>query len=559
MLTDIEIAQSVKLKDIREIAKTLSLTEKELILYGEHIAKIKYDVIKEKIKGNQKSKFVLVTAITPTPFGEGKTTVSIGLSMGFWKTGKKSVVALREPSLGPVFGVKGGATGGGYSQVLPMEDINLHFTGDFHAVSSAHNLLSAMLDASIFHGNPLNINPAEVLWPRTIDMNDRALRKIVIGINASKNGPLREDSFVITPASEIMAILGLSKDYEDLKKRIGNILLGFNTKKEPVFARDIKAEGAMAALLKNAIMPNLVQTTENTPAIIHTGPFGNIAHGTCSLTAIEFALAFSDVAVVEAGFGSDLGAEKFLNIVVPTLGRAPDACVLVATVRALKFHGGLKKNQLTEENLSALEKGFENLKAHINILKNTFNLPCVVAVNRFTQDTEKEINLLCTLIEKENIPYAVFEGHIKGGEGAKALAEKVLETFEKEDNSKYKPVYDNTKTLFEKIELVAKKVYGADGVEYSRKAKKTLELCENLGFSNFFICTAKTQYSLSDNSRLKGWPRGFVIKVDDVRIKSGAGFIVPLCGDILEMPGLPKEPAAWKVDIDNTGNIKGLF
>jgi len=555
MKPDIEIAQSIKLLDIREIAEKIGIPENEILLYGKYKAKINPSFLNNK---KRKGKLILVTAITPTPFGEGKTTVSISLSMGFWKIGKTSVVALREPSLGPVFGIKGGATGGGYAQVLPMEDINLHFTGDFHAVTSAHNLLSAMIDASIFHRNPLGIDPSSILWPRTIDMNDRTLRKIIVGLNPLKNGPIREDTFVITPASEIMAILGLSKDYSDLKERLSNILIGFSFKKEAVFARDLKAQGAMAALLKEALLPNLVQTTENTPAIIHTGPFGNIAHGTCSVIAIDSALKLSEVAVVEAGFGSDLGAEKFLNIVTNEIERVPDAVCLVASIRALKFHGGLKKAELKEENLESLEKGFDNLKAHIHIINKVFGLPVVVAINRFPFDTEKEIKLLSELIKEEGVPFALCEGYDKGGEGAKELAKEILNIIETSEN-KFKRTYDLRAGIREKIELIARKVYGADEIEYSTEAKKKIELFESLGFSEYYICMAKTQYSLSDNQKLKGWPKGFKIKIDDVRIKAGAKFVVPLCGDILEMPGLPKEPAAWNVDINEKGEISGIF
>ncbi len=555
MKIDINVYKLNKLLDIREIAEKIGIPENELFLYGKYKAKINLAFLENK---KRKGKLILVTAITPTPFGEGKTTVSISLSMGFWKIGKTSIVALREPSLGPVFGVKGGATGGGYAQVLPMEDINLHFTGDFHAVTSAHNLLSAMIDASIFQGNPFGINPSHILWPRAIDMNDRSLRKIIVGLNPLKNGPLREDSFVITPASEVMAILGLSKNYVELKDRLSNILIGFSYKKEPIFARDLKAHGAMASLLKEALKPNIVQTSENTPCIIHTGPFGNIAHGTCSLIAIDAALKLSDYAVVEAGFGSDLGAEKFLNIVTNEINEIPEACVLVASIRALKFHGGMKKKELTEENQDALLKGFENLKAHINILKKTFGLRTVVAINRFSFDSEREILLLSDLLNKEGVPFALCEGYMRGGEGGLELAKKVLEILEKEKNN-FKRVYDIRAGIREKIEKIARNVYGADGVEYSKEALKKIELCESLNFSDFYICMAKTQYSISDNQNLKGWPKGFCIKVDDIRIKSGARFIVPLCGDILEMPGLPKEPAAWNVDINEEGEISGIF
>ncbi|MEO0294850.1 MAG: formate--tetrahydrofolate ligase [candidate division WOR-3 bacterium] len=555
MKSDIEIAKSIKLFDIKEIAEKIGINENSLYLYGKYKAKIEPEFFKTK---ERKGKLILVTAMTPTPFGEGKTTVSISLSMAFWKLGKTSIVCLREPSLGPVFGIKGGATGGGYSQVLPMEEINLHFTGDFHAVSSAHNLLSAMLDASIFHGNSLGINPNDILWPRTIDMNDRSLRKVIVGLNPLKNGPLREDGFVITPASEIMAILGLSKNYNELKERISNILLGFTYKKEPVFAKNLKAQGAMAALLKDALKPNLVQTSENTPAIIHTGPFGNIAHGTCSVLAIDLALKLCEYAVVEAGFGSDLGAEKFINIVTRELDTKVDCAVLVVSIRALKYHGGLKKELLKEENEEALVKGFENLKAHINILKNVFGLRTVVALNRFPFDTEREIKKLEELLIEEKVPFSICEGFLKGGEGSKELANKIIEVIENEKEN-FKRLYDIKSGIKEKIEKISKEVYGANTVIYSENALKKIELCETLNFNDFYICMAKTQYSISDNSKLRGWPKNFELRIDDVRIKSGAKFIVPLCGDILEMPGLPKEPAAINIDIDENGEITGIF
>lgn len=555
MKSDIEIRKSIKLLNIKEVAEKIGINENSLHFYGKYMAKIEPEFFKTK---ERKGKLILVTAITPTPFGEGKTTVSISLSMAFWKLGKSSIVCLREPSLGPVFGIKGGATGGGYSSVLPMEEINLHFTGDFHAVSSAHNLLSAMLDASIFHGNHLGINPNDILWPRTIDMNDRALRKVIVGLNPLKNGPLREDNFVITPASELMAILGLSKNYSELKERISNILLGFTYKKEPVFAKDLKAEGAMSALLKEALKPNLVQTGENTPAIIHTGPFGNIAHGTCSVLAIDLALKLSEYAVVEAGFGSDLGAEKFINIVSRELDEKVECAVLVVSIRALKYHGGLKKELLKEENEDALIKGFDNLKAHINILKNVFGIRTVVAINRFPFDTEKEIKILMELLNGEKIPFAISEGFLKGGEGSKEVVEKIIEVIEKEKNN-FKRLYDIKSGIKEKIEKISKEVYGANKVIYSENALKKLQLCETLNFNNFYICMAKTQYSISDNPKLRGWPKNFEIKIDDIRIKSGAKFIVPLCGDILEMPGLPKEPAAINIDINEKGEIEGIF
>ncbi len=556
MLTDIEIAQKAKMFPIYEIADKIGIKEKELISYGKYKAKVSLSIM-EKLKDRANGKLVLVTAMTPTPYGEGKTTISIGLTQAFWRIGHKSIVALREPSLGPVFGIKGGATGGGYSQVVPMEDINLHFTGDFHAIDSAHNLLSAMIDAHIHHGNAVGLDTRQVQWPRSMDMNDRALRKVVVGLGGRTNGPPREDGFVITPASEIMAILGLSRDYKDLKERLGNILIGFKRTKEPVFARDIGANGAMAALLKEALLPNLVQTIENTPALIHTGPFGNIAHGTCSLTSILLSLKLSDIAVVEAGFGSDLGAEKFLNIVCQIGGFSPDATVIVGTIRAMKYHGGVKKKELTNENVSAVEKGFENLKAHIENIRDNFGIPPVVALNLFPHDTENEKMKVKDLLEKEGVEYAFCEVWAKGGEGAIELARKVLSAFNLPKN--YSPLYIPETPLKEKIERVATKVYGADGVDYSPSANRALKRFEEIGFKNAFICLAKTQASLSDNSKLIGRPKGFRVKIDDVRIKAGANFVVPLAGDIMEMPGLPKEPAALKVDLKEDGTITGLF
>lgn len=556
MLTDIEIAQKAKLLPIWEIGEKIGIKEEELILYGKYKAKISLSVL-ERLKDKPNAKMVLVTAMTPTPYGEGKTTISIGLTQALWKLNKKSVVALREPSLGPVFGIKGGATGGGYSQVVPMEDINLHFTGDFHAVNSAHNLLSAMIDAHIHHGNSLNIDTREIIWPRAIDMNDRSLRKIIVGLGGKTNGPPREDRFVITPASEVMAILGLSKDYKDLKERLGNILIGFKRTGEPVFARDLKAEGAMAAILKDALLPNLVQTLENTPAIIHTGPFGNIAHGTCSLLSILLSLKLSEIAVVEAGFGSDLGAEKFLNIVCQLGNFSPDAVVIVVSIRAMKHHGGVSKKDLTNENVEALTKGFENVKGHIENIRNNFGITPVVAVNTFPYDTENEKRKLKELLENENVKYAFCEAWAKGGEGTISLAEQVISAFNEPKN--YKPLYRIDMPLKEKIEIIAKKVYGADGVDYSPDANKMLKKIEEIGLKNSFICMAKTQSSISDNPKLLGRPKAFRIKIDEVRIKSGANFVVPLCGEIMEMPGLPKEPAALKVDITDDGIIKGLF
>ncbi len=557
MLSDIDIAHRTPLKPITDVATTIGLSETDLNLYGPYKAKIKLEALRRP-GASSSGKLVLVTAITPTPLGEGKTTVSIGLSQAFWKLGKRSVVALREPSLGPVFGLKGGATGGGYSQVLPMEDINLHFTGDFHAVTAAHNLLSAVMDAMIFHGNEVGIDPGRILWPRTIDMNDRSLRNVVIGLKQALNGPMREERFVITPDSEIMAILGLSKSYSELKERINRILVGFTRDRRAVYAEAFKSAGAMAALLKDALLPNLVQTTENTPAIIHTGPFGNIAHGTCSLTAIEAALALSEYAVVEAGFGSDLGGEKFLNIVSRLLGRHPDVAVLVVTIRALKYHGGMDKNELTTENLNALERGFENVQAHLHILKNIFGMPVVVAINRFPQDTEAEIEKLSQLLVQEDVPFALSEGHARGGEGVTELAKAVMDTIDRGDNH-YRPLYSLDLPLKQKIELVAHQVYSAGAIKYSKQAERALRIAEKNNLNDLFVCMAKTQSSISDDPTLRGWPRGYNFYIDDIRFRTGAGFAVPICGNILEMPGLPKQPAAWQVDIDDDGTITGLF
>ncbi len=557
MLSDIEIAHRTPLKPITDVAATIGLRSQDLNLYGPYKAKIQLEALR-RTGSSASGKLILVTAITPTPLGEGKTTVSIGLSQAFWKIGKRSVVALREPSLGPVFGLKGGATGGGYSQVLPMEDINLHFTGDFHAVTAAHNLLSAVMDAMIFHGNEVGIDPGRILWPRTIDMNDRSLRNVVIGLKQALNGPMREERFVITPDSEIMAILGLSKSYGELKERINRILVGFTRQRQAVYAEAFKSAGAMAALLKDALLPNLVQTTENTPAIIHTGPFGNIAHGTCSLTAIEAALAFSDYAVVEAGFGSDLGGEKFLNIVSRLLGRHPDVAVLVVTIRALKYHGGMDKNELTTENLDALERGFENVQAHLHILKNIFGMPVVVAINRFPQDTEAEIEKISKLLLQEEVPFALSEGHARGGEGVTELAKTVIATIDRGENN-YRPLYSLDLPLKQKIELVAHQVYSAGAIKYSKQAERALRIAEKNNLNNLFVCMAKTQSSISDDPSLRGWPRGYNFYIDDIRFRTGAGFAVPICGNILEMPGLPKQPAAWQVDIDDAGTITGLF
>jgi formate--tetrahydrofolate ligase len=551
------IIEKPDLKDIRSVAETVGLNENDLVLYGSYKAKIRLDAIRGR-DGRSGGKLVLVTATTPTPFGEGKTTISIGLSMALWKEGKSSIVSLREPSMGPVFGIKGGATGGGRTMVHPMDEINLHFTGDIHAVGSAHNLLSAVADASVFHGNTLGIDASRMVWPRTIDMNDRTLRKVIIGLNPNTSGPMREDSFVITPASEVMAILGLSRSFADLRERLGNIFIGPSHDKQAVCARDLRAEGAMAALLKDALQPNLVQTSDGTPAIIHTGPFGNIAHGTCSVTAIEAAMALSDYAVVEAGFASDLGAEKFMNIITPQIGRVPDIAVIVTTVRSMKFHGGVSKGDLGSGNPDAVARGYENLRAHVRIVREVFGLPAVVAVNRFPSDTDAELEMLCTLIEKDALRFAVADGFSMGAGGLAELAREVVQISE-HCEPRFTPVYQTQMPLLDKIDAIAKRVYGAREVEYTSKAMRSLELSEKLGFGNLFVCMAKTQYSISDQASLKGYPRDFRLKIDDVRVKSGAGFIVPICGDIMEMPGLSREPAARNITIDDGGTIAGLY
>ncbi len=556
MLSDIEIAQQANLRPIEEIAEKLGLDARSIEKYGHYKAKLPLSLLKDREK-DPDARLVLVTAINPTPMGEGKTTVSIGLSMAFNRLGKRSVVALREPSLGPVFGVKGGATGGGYSQVVPMEDINLHFTGDFHAVSSAHNLLSAMIDNHLHQGNALGLDARTVLWRRTIDMNDRALRHIVVGLGGKANGFPREDGFDITPASEIMAILGLSRDYVDLKNRLGNILVGFTYDKQPVYARDLGAHGAMAALLRDALKPNLVQTLENTPALIHTGPFANIAHGTNSVVSTLLARKLSEIAVVEAGFGADLGAEKFLNVVSRLGGFHPDVVVIVATIRALKYHGGVSKKEVQSPNAEAVERGFPNLEKHVENIRK-FGLPPVVAINRFPTDTDEELATLDRLLKNLGVPYALTEVWAKGSEGGVALAEAVLHTMETEP-ARYHPLYELDQPLKEKIEIVAREVYGADGVVYTPAAERALRRYEKLGYGDAPVVIAKTQYSLSDDPKKLGRPTGFKITVREVRLAGGARFVIPITGDIMTMPGLPKEPAALRVDLDENGVIHGLF
>lgn len=556
MKTDVQIAQEAKMKPIVEIAEELGIPEDYLIQYGKYKAKIDLSLL-DKLKDREDGKLILVTAINPTPAGEGKTTVNIGLSMALNRIGKKTVTTLREPSLGPSFGIKGGAAGGGYSQVVPMEDINLHFTGDFHAITTANNLISALLDNHIQQGNELNIDPRRVVWKRVLDMNDRALRNIVIGLGGKANGVPREDGFDITVASEIMAIFCLATDLEDLKRRIGDIIVAYDYDGGPIYAKDLKAQGAATLLFKDAINPNLVQTLENTPAIIHGGPFANIAHGCNSVTALHAALKLGDYTVTEAGFGADLGAEKFFNIAARYGEVEPDATVLVATIRALKHHGGAKKEELGTENLEQLEKGLPNLIKHIENIRK-FGIEPVVAINRFPTDTDKEIEFLqkaCADLGVDAVPCTVWAD---GGEGAIELAEKVVEVVERGE-ADFKFLYDVEKSIPEKIEIIAKEIYGADGVDFTSAAKKEIKLYEKLGYDKVPICMAKTQYSLSDDETLLARPEGFRITVRGFKISRGAGFIVALTGNIMTMPGLPKVPAANKIDILPDGEIVGLF
>ncbi len=554
--SDIEIARQAKLKEISEIADELGIPKDKLKPYGWYIAKVDHNYYKE-ISDKPDAKLILVTAITPTPAGEGKTTTSIGLSMGLNRLGKKTIVTLREPSLGPVMGVKGGAAGGGYSQVLPMEEINLHFTGDIHAVAAAHNLLSAMIDAHIKFGNELNIDPTRVFWKRTVDMNDRALRQIVVGLGGRGNGEPREDGFIITAASEVMAILCLAKDLADLKERLSRIVIARKRTGEIVTAGDLKAQNAMALLLKDAINPNLVQTIENTPAFIHGGPFANIAHGTNSIMATKLALKLADYVVTEAGFGADLGAEKFLDFVSPTAGFKPSVVVLVATVRALKYHGGQKLEDAKKgvEDLEALKKGLENLRVHIENLQK-FKLPVVVALNRFFTDTDRELQMVMEFVENMGAKIALNEAFAKGGEGAEELAKKVLEELEKE--AQYEPIYRWDMPIEEKIEILAKEIYRAGKVEYTSAAKSKLKFLKKYGFDKLPIIVAKTQSSISDDPKKLGAPQGYTFTVRDFEISIGAGFVVVLAGDILRMPGLPKVPNAVKMDILDDGTIVGL-
>ena len=553
-MSDIEIARNAKLKDIREIAKELGLSEEEIESYGKYKAKITEDAFK-KNENKENGKLVLVTAINPTPLGEGKTTMSIGLADGLRKIGKKSVLALREPSLGPVFGIKGGATGGGYVQIAPMEEINLHFTGDIHAITSANNLLSAMIDNHIFHGNELGFK--KVTWKRCVDLNDRQLRKITCGLSGEKGMMEREDGFDITVASEIMAVLCLSKDIEDLKKRIGNIIIGYNEEEKPIYAKDLKAEGSLTVLLKDAINPNLVQTLENTPAIVHGGPFANIAHGCNSIRATKLGLKLGEYCITEAGFGADLGAEKFLDIKCRQTGLKPDAVVCVATMRALKYHGGASKEEVNEENMEALEKGMHNLLRHIDNIKNKFGLNVIVAINRFLTDTEKEIEFLQNKLKEHGINMSLVEAWAKGGEGAKDLAEKVVALCENKTNLTF--TYDLNEEIEEKIRKVARKIYGAEDVEFSEEAKESIAQIKKLGYANLPVCIAKTQYSFSDDSKNLECTEKFNIHAREIILKAGAGFIVVITGKIMTMPGLPKVPAAEGIDIDENGNIVGIF
>ena len=556
MKTDIEIAQEAQMLPITEVVKEIGLTADDLELYGKYKAKISNEYLK-KIEGNKKGKLILVTAINPTPAGEGKTTTSVGLGQAFGKLGKKAVIALREPSLGPCFGIKGGAAGGGYAQVVPMEDLNLHFTGDFHAITSANNLLAALLDNHIQQGNALRIDTRQIVWKRCLDMNDRVLRNVVVGLGSKTDGFVREDHFVITVASEIMAILCLATDLEDLKDRLGKIIVAYDLDGKPVTAKDLQAVGAMAALLKDAILPNVIQTLEHTPALVHGGPFANIAHGCNSVRATTAALSMADYVVTEAGFGADLGAEKFFDIKCRQAGLSPDAVVLVATIRALKYNGGVPKAELSAENVEALEKGIVNLEKHIENLQK-YKVPVVVTLNSFVTDSEAEIAFVKQFCEERGCEFAISEVWEKGGEGGIALAEKVLKTLE-EKESHFAPLYPSELPLTEKIETVAKEIYGAKGVNYTAAAKKQLAKLTELGFGDLPVCMAKTQYSLSDDPALLGRPKDFDITVREAYVSAGAGFVVVLTGAVMTMPGLPKQPAAFGIDVDESGKITGLF
>ena len=556
MKTDIQIAQEARMKQIKEVGTAYGINEDELELYGKYKAKLT-DELWNRIKENPDGRLVLVTAINPTPAGEGKTTTSIGLADALSRLGKKTMLALREPSLGPCFGIKGGAAGGGYAQVVPMEDLNLHFTGDFHAITSANNLLAALLDNHIQQGNALQIDTRQILWKRCMDMNDRALRNIVVGLGAKADGVVREDHFVITVASEIMAILCLADNMEDLKERLGRIIVAYNYAGEPVTAKQLNAVGAMAALLKDAMKPNLIQTLEHTGALVHGGPFANIGHGCNSVRATKTALKLADIVVTEAGFGADLGAEKFLDIKCRMAGLKPDAVVLVATVRALKYNGGVQKTELGEENLEALKRGIVNLEKHIENIQK-YGVPVVVTLNSFTSDTKAEYEFIESFCEERGCEFALSEVWAKGGEGGEALAGKVLETLENKE-SHYAPIYPDEMGLKEKIHTIAAEIYGADGVSYAPAAAKAVARIEEMGFGGMPVCMAKTQYSLSDDQNKLGRPAGFTINVRDVYVSAGAGFVVALTGAIMTMPGLPKKPAADGIDVNEEGKITGLF
>lgn len=556
MKTDIEIARNAKMLPIKEVAKLLNIEEDDLELYGKYKAKISDEYL-DRIEDNKDGKLILVTAINPTPAGEGKTTVTVGLGQAFNKLNKKAIIALREPSLGPCFGIKGGAAGGGYSQVVPMEDLNLHFTGDFHAITSANNLLAALLDNHIQQGNELNIDTRQIVWKRCLDMNDRVLRNVVVGLGSKMDGVVREDHFVITVASEIMAILCLANDMEDLKDRLSKIIVAYNYSGQPVTAGDLKAVGAMAALLKDAIKPNLIQTLENTPALVHGGPFANIAHGCNSVKATKAALKMADYVITEAGFGADLGAEKFFDIKCRKAGLKPDAVVLVATIRALKYNGGVPKADLNEENVEALKKGICNLEKHIENL-HKFGVPVVVTLNSFITDTEAENEFVKNFCESKGCEFAISKVWEKGGEGGIPLAEKVLETLENK-KSEFKVLYEDDLSLEEKIKTIATEIYGAKGVTYAPAAKKALKQIADMGYSNLPVCMAKTQYSFSDDQTKLGRPTDFEINIREVYISAGAGFVVVITGAIMTMPGLPKAPAAYGIDVNEEGKITGLF
>lgn len=556
-LSDIEIANQVEMEPIQKIAESVGIPEDDLSMYGKYKAKIDINNMKDLDDASQRGKLILVTAITPTPAGEGKTTVSVGLVDALSNIGKKAAIAVREPSLGPVFGIKGGAAGGGHSQVVPMEDINLHFTGDFHAIGAANNLLAALLDNHIHQGNALNIDTRKITWKRVVDMNDRQLRHIVDGLQGRVNGVPREDGYDITVASEVMAVLCLSNNITELKSKLRKMIVAYNMDGDPVTAGDLKAEGALTALLKDAINPNIVQTLAHTPAFIHGGPFANIAHGCNSILATKLALKYSDYAVTEAGFGADLGAEKFIDIKCRLADMQPDAVVLVATVRALKMHGGVKKTDLNEENVEAVEAGLPNMKKHIDNIQNVYGMPVVVAINKFPNDTEAELAVVQQACEDLGVKVALSDVWGKGGEGAVELANAVVEAADQPNNFSF--VYDLEDSIEEKLNKIVQKVYGGDGVEFTRGARKQLSELERLGFNDYPICMAKTQYSFSDDAKKLGAPTGFTVKISNLKVSAGAGFIVAQTGAIMTMPGLPKSPAAERIDVDENGNISGLF